>query len=107
MEDYGAMIRNTFELGSVRDAEALFTACIQNAFPTFHFRRLELIRFLRNEQFLEGRSWDHVFEIRKSSLDGSPVWEVHCHRVTMGKSPDKHAYLDYMTLGFVKYMDDI
>ena len=22
MEDYGAMIRNTFELGSVRDAEA-------------------------------------------------------------------------------------
>ena len=33
MEDYGAMIRNTFELGSVRDAEALFTACIQNAFP--------------------------------------------------------------------------
>ena len=33
MEDYGAMIRNTFELGSVRDAEALFEACIQNAFP--------------------------------------------------------------------------
>ena len=52
MEDYGAMIRNTFELGSVRDAEMLFEACIQNAFPTFHFRRLELIRFLRNEEFM-------------------------------------------------------
>ena len=84
MEDYGAMIRNTFELGSVRDAEMLFEACIQNAFPTFHFRRLELIRFLRNEEFMEGRSWNHVFEIRKSILDDSPVWEVLCHRVTMG-----------------------
>ena len=38
MEDYGAMIRNTFELGSVRDAEALFDACVENAFPTSHFR---------------------------------------------------------------------
>ena len=33
MEDYGVMIRNTFDLSSVRDAEALFEACIQNAFP--------------------------------------------------------------------------
>ena len=105
MEDYGAMIRNTFELGSVRDAESLFEACIQNAFPTYHFRRLELIRFLRNEEFMEGRSWNHVFEIRKSTLENSSVWEVHCHRVTMGKSPDKHAYLDYMSLGFIKYFD--
>ena len=40
MEDYGVMIRNTFDLSSVRDAEALFEACIQNAFPTFRFRRL-------------------------------------------------------------------
>ena len=47
MQDYGAMIRSTFELGSVRDAEVLFEACIKNAFPTFHFRRLELIRFMR------------------------------------------------------------
>ena len=35
MQDYGAMIRSTFELGSVRDAEMLFEACIKNAFPTF------------------------------------------------------------------------
>ena len=39
MEDYGEMIRNTFELGSVRDAEALFEACILNAFPTFQDRK--------------------------------------------------------------------
>lgn len=105
MENYSAIIRNTFEFGSVRDAETLFEACIKNAFPTFNFRRLELIRFLRDEQYLEGRSWNHVFEIKKSHLDGNPVWEVHCRRVTMGKTPDKHVYLDYLSLGFVSYME--
>ena len=43
MQDYRAMIRSTFELGSIRDAEVLFENCIKNAFPTFNFRRLELI----------------------------------------------------------------
>ena len=52
MEDYSAMIRSTFEFGSVRDAEALFEACIKNAFPTFFFRRLELIRFVREKPCL-------------------------------------------------------
>ena len=55
---------------------------------------------------MEGRSWNHVFEIRKSELLGQPVWEVHCHRVTMGKTPDKHVCLDYMTLDFVQYIDE-
>ena len=105
MEDYGAMIRSTFEMGSVRDAEALFLACIKNAFPTFNFRRLELIRFLREDQYMEGRSWNHVFQIQKSALEGNPVWEVHCHRVTMGKTPDKQVYLDYLTLDFVEYLE--
>ena len=105
MEDYGAMIRNVFDMGSVRDANVLFEACIQNAFPTFHFRGLELIRFLREEHYMEGKSWNHVFEIKKAELDGSPVWQVLCRRVTMGKTPYKHVYLDYMTLGFVSYMD--
>ena len=105
MEDYGAMIRSTFQMGSVRDANTLFEACIKNAFPTFNFRGLELIRFLRDDQYMEGKSWNHVFEINVTDLDGSPVWEVHCHRVTMGKTPDKHVYLDYMTLGFVQYKE--
>ena len=106
MQDYGAMIRSTFEMGSVRDAETLFEACIKNAFPTFHFRKLELIRFIREEEYMEGRSWNHVFEIRKGELDGSPVWEVSCHRVTMGKTPDKHVYLDYTSLAFVGYIPE-
>ncbi len=105
MQDYGAMIRSTFELGSVRDAEQFFEACIKNAFPTFNFRRLELIRFTRESQYMEGRSWNHVFEIVKSELQGNPVWEVHCHRVTMGRTPDKQVFLDYMTLGFVQYIE--
>lgn len=105
MQDYGAMIRNTFELGSVRDAEVLFEACIKNAFPTFNFRRLELIRFIREPQYMEGRSWNHVFEIKKAEYKSQSVWEVRCHRVTMGKTPDKQVYLDYMTLGFVEYLE--
>ena len=105
MENYGALIRNTFELGSVRDAENLFEICIKNAFPTFNFRRLELIRFMKDNQYMEGRSWNHVFEIKKTELQGQSVWEVHCHRVTMGKTPDKQVYLDYLTLGFVQYLE--
>ena len=105
MEDYLAMIRSTFDFGSVRDAEMLFETMILNAFPTNTFRRLELIRFLREDEYLEGRSWNHVFEIKKSQLDQNPVWEVHCHRVTMGKTPDKQVYLDYLTLGFVEYLE--
>ena len=105
MENYTAAIRNTFEKGSVRDAEMLFEPMIKSAFPTFNFRRLELIRFIREEQYLEGRSWNHVFEIRASNLEGNPVWEVECRRVTMGRTPDKHVYLDYESLGFVKYKE--
>ncbi|HIT33282.1 MAG TPA: hypothetical protein IAC31_01460 [Candidatus Faecousia intestinigallinarum] len=105
MEDYGAMIRNTFTYGSVRDAQALFETCVHNAFPTFRFRGLELIRFLREEEYMEGKSWNHVFEIRKTTLEDNPVWEVCCRRVTMGKTPDKQVYLDYMSLGFVRYIE--
>ena len=105
MQDYGAMIRSTFEQGSVRDGQALFEACIKNAFPTFNFRRRELIRFTREPQYMEGRSWNHVFEITCNTLHGQKVWEVHCHRVTMGKTPDKHVILDYMSLGFISYLE--
>ena len=94
MENYSAMIRNTFELCSVRDGQVFFETC------------LELIRIDRDKLYLEGRSWNHVFEIQKTTLDNEPVWEVHCHRVTMGKTPDKHVYLDYLSLGFVKYVED-
>lgn len=105
MENYSAMIRSTFEMGSVKDAELLFETCIKNAFPTNTFRRLELIRFTRDNQYMEGRSWNHVFEIKAGYKDDNPVWEVTCRRVTSGKSPDKNVYLDYKSLGFVGYID--
>lgn len=107
MEDYGAMIRRTFQQGSVLDAQALFDAFLKNAFPTFHFRKPEVISFTRGEhERMEGRSWTHVFEIQSTQLDGFPVWKVQCRRVTMGKTPDKTVYLDYLTLGFVRYAED-
>ena len=105
MDTYSAMIRNVFEMGSVRDAETLFEIMIKNAFPTNTFRRLELIRFLKDEKYMEGRSWNHVFEIRATSLNGNAVWAVCCRRVTSGRSPEKNVYLDYKTLGFVGYME--
>lgn len=105
MEDYGMMIRNTFEQGSIRDAKVLFEICIANAFPTFNFRGLELIRFLQADQYMEGKSWNHVFEIRSVMINNNPLWEVNCRRVTMGKTPDKQVYLDYSTLGFVQYKE--
>lgn len=107
MEDYGAMIRRTFQQGSVLDAETLFDAFLKNAFPTLHFRRTEVISFTRNAaEHMEGRSWNHVFEITRTTLENSDVWKVECRRVTMGKTPDKTVYLDYLTLGFVRYAEN-
>lgn len=105
MENYSAMIRSAFEMGSVRDANELFVTCIKNAWPTFNFRGLELIRFLKEDQYMEGKSWNHVFEIRVVNIGANLLWEVNCHRVTMGKTPDKQVYLDYLTLGFVQYKE--
>ena len=75
MENYSAMIRNTFELCSIRDGQVFFETCLKNAFPTFNFRRLELIRIDRDNLYLEGSSWNHVFEIQKNELDAHPVWK--------------------------------
>ena len=102
MTDYSSTIRNTFDFGSIRDAQILFEQAIGNAFPTYDFRRLELIRFVRDDKFMEGRSWNHVFQIRATTLHDVPVWEVKCQRVTMGISQDKTVYLHYQTLNFLE-----
>ena len=105
MENYGTSIQNAFENGSIRDANVLFEVCIKNAFPTFNFRGLELIRFLP-KKYMEGKSWNHVFEIQAVTIGSSQVWEVNCRRVTMGKTPDKQVYLYYLTLDFVQYKEN-
>ena len=61
MEDYRAMIRSVFEMGSIQDAQTMFGLCVRNAFPTNDFRRLELIRFTKTDKYMEGRSLNHVF----------------------------------------------
>lgn len=104
MADYSAMIRSTFEMGSIPDAQTLFATCVKGAFPTNDFRRLELLRFVREDQYMEGRSLNHVFEMKAAQFNGHPVWDVRCRRVTSGKSPEKHVYVDYLTLDFVCYV---
>jgi hypothetical protein len=104
MADYGAMIRSAFELGSIADAQSLFVTCVKNAFPTNDFRRLELLRFLREDQYLEGRSLNHVFEMQAGQYNGHKVWDVRCRRVTSGSAPQKHVYVDYSTLDFLCYV---
>lgn len=102
MEDYSVLIHNTFELHSVRDAQHLFEVCIRNAFPTSNFRGLEIVRFLRENRYIEGKSWNHVFEIQEVNMEGKPVWSVHCHRVTLGRTPDKQVYLNYNDLSLLQ-----
>ena len=101
MVDYSTTIRNTFDFGSIRDAQILFENTIRNAFPAYDFRRLELIRFVRDDKFMEGRSWNHVFQICYAAHNGIPAWEVKCQRVTMGISENKVVYLDYSTLALL------
>ena len=98
MADYRAIIRNTFDFGSIRDAQILFENTIRNAFPVYDFRHLELIRFVRDDKFMEGRSWNHVFQVCCCNHHDMPAWEVKCQRVTMGFSENKIVYLDYNTL---------
>ena len=74
MQDYGAMIRSTFELGSVRDAQLLFEACIKNAFPTFHFRRLELIRFIREVNFIKATLPEVFPEVFPTATPSNLLW---------------------------------
>lgn len=104
MRDYSATIYNSFELGSIKDAQMLFENCVNNAFPTFSFRNLELIRFTKDPMMMEGRSWNHIFVITKTQFHGYDVWRIQCRRVTMGKTPDKEVYLDYNTLDFTRYV---
>ena len=103
MENYIATIHACFEMGSIRDAVHLFETCVKNAFPINDFRRLELIRFTKDPQYMEGRSWNHVFEMCASELSGHPVWDVRCRRVSSGSAPEKHVYIDYYSLDFLQY----
>lgn len=104
MNNYDSMIRAAFEIGSIADAESLFSACVRSAFPTCDFRRLELLRFLQAEQYMEGRSLNHVFEMKASIYDGQKVWTVKCRRVSSGETPEKNVLVDYSSLAFQRYV---
>lgn len=98
MSKYEKMIKNTFESGSVRDALIFLSTCVQNAFPEFNFRGLEVVRLVTSRKVIEGKSWNHSFTVRLTEADGNPAWEVVCHRTSRGESIDKRALLDSHTL---------
>ena len=104
MENYSAIIQAAFEMGCIADAQYLFSACVRSAFPTCDFRRLELIRFLQKEKYMEGRSLNHVFEMKATTYEGQSVWEVHCRRVSSGKTPNRNVLVDYESLAFQCYL---
>ena len=96
MQDYGAMIRSTFELGSVRDAELLFETIVKNAFPTFTFRRLELIRVQQDTPYLEGRSWNHGHVRRLRRRDRFRQHDGSCRH--------RYFWCQRLCQGFIKMM---
>lgn len=104
MEDYRVLIRTVLERGKAEDAGKLLEICIRNAFPTFHFRGLELTELDGGAPRLTGKSLHHSFVVEAAQLEGHRVWAVYCHRTSAGKTPDKQIYLDYDTLNFVQYM---
>lgn len=97
------VLKNTFELGSVRDAAEFLNLCVHSAFPTLSFRGLELIRMLPHERQIEGKSWNHIFSICETEVDGVRLWEVRCARISMGQSNERRVLLDLETLEFVRY----
>ena len=90
--------KNAFSSGSLRDASAFLTLCVKNAFPDFNFRGVEVIRLSTGDKVLEGKSWNHVFLIRRSERNGKYFWDVTCHRISHGDTEDKHVFLSYDTL---------
>jgi len=95
------IIKNTFESGSVRDALVFLTTCVHNAFPEFNFRGIEVIRLMTEKKLIEGKSWNHDFIVRLKEHNGSPAWEVYCHRISQGETQDKTAFLDAATLKMI------
>lgn len=98
-----ATAKKAFELGCVESATTFAQTCVKNAFPTFNFREFTLTRFLPHNLYLEARSLNHQFVIKSVTVNKIKVWEVYCHRVSMGASPDKQVLLDYESLEFATY----
>jgi hypothetical protein len=92
------IIKKTFEDGNIRDAMVFLITCVNNAFPEFNFRGIEIVRLVTGKRIIEGKSWNHEFIIRLSELNGAPAWEVNCHRSSNGVSADKTVFLDATTL---------
>ena len=90
--------KNTFTLGSIRDAVVFLDMCVKNAFPEFHFRGLEVTNLMATKKIVEGKSWNHSLKVTGVETPTGTAWEVSCHRVSHGSSADKKVILDAETL---------
>ena len=105
MEDRQEIFTHVFTEGSIVDANSLFQECIRSAFPTMRFRELQLTHLLPAQQFLKGKSANHIFTIRVGKNGTENYWEVRYHRFREGVTPDRVVILEYTTLEFVKYAE--
>ena len=90
--------KNTFTLGSIRDAVVFLDMCVKSAFPEFHFRGLEVTNLMASKRIVEGKSWNHHFLISLVDTENGKAWEISCRRVSDGASADKKARLDVTNL---------
>ena len=101
MEKNEKLIKNTFTAGNIRDAILFLQTCIENAFPEFHFRGLEITSLRTKDKTLEGKSWNHHFTVKRIENGDERFWEVICHRTNGGESIDKRVVLSYTELTIV------
>ena len=89
--------KNTFTLGSIRDAVVFLDMCVKNAFPEFHFRGIEVTNLMASKHIVEGKSWNHAFVITLVDTENGKAWEITSKRVG-GTATARKALLDVYTL---------
>lgn len=89
--------KNTFTLGSIRDAVLFLDMCVKNAFPDFYFRGLEVTNLMATKHIVEGKSWNHAFVITLVDTANGKAWEITSSRMGGTTAPRK-VLLDVYTL---------
>ena len=92
MEKVKKVSKKAFEEGSIRDASLFLRMCIEAAFADHNFRGVELVRLDAPNRAVEGKSWHHVFSVRRVVVDGVKLWEVTVSR-TRQTEPLTHTLL--------------
>lgn len=98
MEKIKKISAKAFEEGSRRDAASFLIMCIEAAFADHNFRGVELTNLDAPNRALEGKSWHHVFSVRRVIVDDTKLWEVVCSRNNSAEPLTKTVLLTRDTL---------